>query len=319
MEAPLISVIVPAYNAKKYLPACVASVQRQEHQNWELLLIDDGSTDGSGALCDELAAADGRVKPHYQPNGGVSAARNAGIERARGEYVMFLDADDELMPGCMTALLNALLETQGDIAAGKSTEDTFPWPCPQSRLVWNGEEGLTNSLGDHPLTYSAWAKLYRRAIIGDTRFQQGIRINEDSLFLFRLLCKQPRFVGLDQVVYRYNIVPTGASRAAFSEKYFDIFRVADMKYEIIRQDFPALLGAAQNMRLKAWMNMLELLAACPGSKYRSLEKELLCKVKAAKDSYIPATKRGNLWLFILTHGLYYPYRFAYQLIKKPGK
>ena len=124
MEAPLISVIVPAYNAKKYLPACVASVQRQEHQNWELLLIDDGSTDGSGALCDELAAADGRVKPHHQQNAGVSAARNAGIERVRGEYVMFLDADDELMPGCMTSLLDALRQTGADIAAGKSSQAT---------------------------------------------------------------------------------------------------------------------------------------------------------------------------------------------------
>lgn len=319
MEAPLISVIVPAYNAKKYLPACVASVQRQEHQNWELLLIDDGSTDGSGALCDELAAADGRVKPHHQQNAGVSAARNAGIVRARGEYVMFLDADDELMPGCMTSLLDALRQTGADIAAGKSTQDSFAWNHPQSRFVWNGEEGVSGSLGDHPLTYSAWGKLYRRAVIGDTRFRRDIRINEDSFFLFCLLCKQPRFVGMDQVIYRYNVVPTGASRAAFSEKYFDIFRVADLKYEIIQRDFPALLGAAQNMRLKAWMNMLELLAACPGRKYRDLEKELLCKVRAARGSYVSATRRGDLWLFVLTHGLYYPYRFAYQLIKRAGK
>ena len=98
MEArkPLVSVIVPVYNVYSYLRDCVKSVQAQSYQNWELLLVDDGSTDGSGKLCDELAAEDGRIQVFHKPNGGLSDARNHGMHHARGEYFCFLDSDDFL-------------------------------------------------------------------------------------------------------------------------------------------------------------------------------------------------------------------------------
>lgn len=123
-------------------------------------------------------------------------------------------------------------------------------------MVWKGTQALQKSLEDHPLTYSVWAKLYTREIIGDTRFQEGIRVNEDSLFVFRLLCKQPCFAGINRVVYFYRPNAASASRAAFSEKYFDIPKVADVKQQLILQQYPQLEAAARNMKLKAELSLL---------------------------------------------------------------
>ena len=91
---PLVSVIVPVYNVYPYLRDCVQSVQAQSYQNWELLLVDDGSTDGSGELCDELAVEDGRIRVFHKPNGGQSDARNVGLKQTQGKYFYLLDSDD---------------------------------------------------------------------------------------------------------------------------------------------------------------------------------------------------------------------------------
>lgn len=107
MEKPIISVIVPVYKAQEYLPDCLASVRAQTFSGWECILVDDGSPDDSGALCDEAAAADSRFSVIHKQNAGVSAARNSGLEAARGDYIVFMDADDALAPCTLTLALNA--------------------------------------------------------------------------------------------------------------------------------------------------------------------------------------------------------------------
>ena len=116
MDAPLISVITPLYNARQTLDACVQSALEQTHRSIELLLIDDGSTDGSGEMCDGYAARDARVRVIHQPNRGVSAARNVGLRAARGEYIAWLDSDDSYAPHALEALLRALRDQGADIA-----------------------------------------------------------------------------------------------------------------------------------------------------------------------------------------------------------
>lgn len=308
MEQPKISVIIPAYNAETYLEPCVRSVLQQTYQNLEILLIDDGSTDKTWEVCRALAAADSRVRPIRKENGGVSSARNAGIAAASGEMLTFVDGDDELREHALEALLEAQKGIGADIVAGWYDMGT---PVSQSQgecVVWKGTEALQKSLEDHPLTYSVWAKLYTREIIGDTRFQEGIRVNEDSLFVFRLLCKQPCFAGIKDVVYFYRPNAASASRAAFSEKYFDITKVADVKQQLILQQYPQLEAAARNMKLKAELSLLNNLSSCPGSTYRAQEKALLHNLRAGKTYYISATRKDDLLFFLMTHHLYYPFK-----------
>ena len=116
VSAPLVSVIVPVYGVEAYLPACLASLSAQTLTEFELILVDDGSPDGCGALCDAAAAGDPRVRVIHRPNGGLSAARNSGLAIARGSYLAFVDSDDTVHPDYLKALYTACAETGADMA-----------------------------------------------------------------------------------------------------------------------------------------------------------------------------------------------------------
>lgn len=265
----LVSIIVPIYNAEKYLDSCIQSVLRQTYTNWELILIDDGSTDKSGRIAEEYGFADERITVFHQKNLGVSLALNQGIDEATGNYVVFLDADDELIEDCLAKTVNIAEETNADVVAGRSCENQELF---QDRIIWTGAEALENSLKDHLFTYSACAKLIRREFIGKTRFTPDIRINEDSYFVFQLLCKQNVFVLTNDVIYFYRANSESSSRTVFSEKYFDILKVSDLKYKKIEEQFPQMHDLAKNMLLKARMNVLRILAVRTRDEYRDVEK-----------------------------------------------
>lgn len=308
----LVSIIVPIYNAEKYLDSCIQSVLRQTYTNWELILIDDGSTDKSGRIAEEYGFADERIAVFHQKNLGVSLARNQGIDEATGNYVVFLDADDELIEDCLAKTVNIAEETNADVVAGRSCENQELF---QDRIIWTGAEALENSLKDHLFTYSACAKLIRREFIGKTRFTPDIRINEDSYFVFQLLCKQNVFVLTNDVIYFYRANSESSSRTVFSEKYFDILKVSDLKYKKIEEQFPQMHDLAKNMLLKARMNVLRILAVRTRDEYRDVEKKLLEYILDNKEDYIPSSKECNQWMFILSHHLFYVYKFAHYIVK----
>lgn len=308
----LVSIIVPIYNAEKYLDSCIQSVLRQTYTNWELILIDDGSTDKSGRIAEEYGFADERITVFHQKNLGVSLARNQGIDEATGNYVVFLDADDELIEDCLAKTVNIAEETNADVVAGRSCENQELF---QDRIIWTGAEALENSLKDHLFTYSACAKLIRREFIGKTRFTPDIRINEDSYFVFQLLCKQNVFVLTNDVIYFYRANSESSSRTVFSEKYFDILKVSDLKYKKIEEQFPQMYDLAKNMLLKARMNVLRILAVRTRDEYRDVEKKLLEYILDNKEDYIPSSKECNQWMFILSHHLFYVYKFAHYIVK----
>lgn len=308
----LVSIIVPIYNAEKYLDSCIQSVLRQTYTNWELILIDDGSTDKSGRIAEEYGFSDERITVFHQKNLGVSLARNQGIDEATGNYVVFLDADDELIEDCLAKTVNIAEETNADVVAGRSCENQELF---QDRIIWTGAEALENSLKDHLFTYSACAKLIRREFIGKTRFTPDIRINEDSYFVFQLLCKQNVFVLTNDVIYFYRANSESSSRTVFSEKYFDILKVSDLKYKKIEEQFPQMHDLAKNMLLKARMNVLRILAVRTRDEYRDVEKKLLEYILDNKEDYIPSSKECNQWMFILSHHLFYVYKFAHYIVK----
>lgn len=307
-----ISVIVPVYNAEKYLDSCIQSVLKQTYPNWELILIDDGSKDESGAIADRYKQTENRIQVVHQQNAGVSAARNQGLDMATGDYIVFLDADDELTTDCLNKLLKNAVENHADIVAGKCSSDRNLTNPSGEITVWRGEEVLKNALMDNPFTYSACAKLFHRECIGNTRFVPEIKINEDSYFIFQLLTKKTTFVGIEDEIYVYKENPDSASRAVFSDKFFDILRVADLKFKKIQEDFPDLIKLAYNMQLKAKMNLLKLLALRTNTEYYKLEKTLLAWIQENKRYYISVTDSDDKWMFILNNHLY----FFYKVIKR---
>lgn len=289
---PRISVIVPVYNAEPYLRACVESVLTQSYPELELILIDDGSSDGSPAICDAYGA-DPRVRLVHTENRGVCAARNTGLELAGGAYISFLDADDALLPDALLRMYQLLVRHSCDIAVctklsfrpnGSSFRSDFPEPFEK----WEGREGIEAALRDHPATYSIWGKLIRREITEGIRFEPGRRINEDSFFFFLCLLREPRVAVQSDPVIHYNLSDNSASRGAFSEKYLDILYFAQRKREIIQKELPEYSALAENVMVKAHMALLKKLSLSADPKARPLERSALRYVRTHRRAFIPA-------------------------------
>lgn len=309
----LVSIIVPIYNAEKYIDDCVTSVVNQTYSKWELLLIDDGSSDNSGVICDNYSRPNSRIRVVHQKNLGVSAARNRGIECAKGEYITFLDADDTLPRESLEILVHSLVNNNADVAMGVTCGEK--WENHSGVEVWKGEDGLRYSLMDDPYTCAAWGKMYRREFIGETRFDEDVTINEDSLFVFQIMCKKPVCVCIDKEVYQYIQVSGSASRSAFSEKYFDILKVSEKKYAIVQEQFLNLLDLAKNMKIKSNMNLLCILATRTDGEYSDLEQKLVKNIRTNKNFYISQKKIDDKLFEIIKYGFYPVYKLGI-IIKK---
>lgn len=313
-----VSVIVPAYNAECYLERCAESVLNQTYLNLELLIINDGSLDGTAYICDELARRDARVVIIHQRNSGVSLARNAGIERSTGEYLTFLDADDTLVNDALEIMVSCLEDAQADIAGFISccieegeTRKSIKTTGEQRILV--GKEALEGALEDRPFSYAVWAKLYRRSVIGQTRFLQGVRVHEDAFFLFECFCKQPAVVLCDRHVHWYYVTPNSASRSRFSDKFLDILKVSDLKMGIIREQFPNLEEKAYNVIVKSRMALLQNLCGTWDKEYRIIEYQCIKTVKKYREYFVSATEFDHRWLLIIVNNLYYAYKMLWWI------
>lgn len=210
MDKVKISIVVPVYNADEYLDRCLHSVLDQEFSSYEVILVDDGSTDASSLICDRYSSTDPRFVTLHQPNMGVSAARNAGINMAQGEYVMFLDADDALLP---YALENMVESVRGeDVVVGGYGVLTCGVPSKEVKPVrsfsYRGEEYRRffeeNIIRNCELLDAPWAKLFRTKAIRNVRFNESLSYAEDKLFVFEVLSKANSALTVPHAVYAYH-------------------------------------------------------------------------------------------------------------------
>lgn len=235
---PTISIIVPVYNTEQYLSRCLDSILNQSFTDFELLLIDDGSKDGSEAICDECAKKDNRIRVFHKENGGVSSARNLGLQEARGEWLFFVDSDDEVMPNGLQTLVDGI-SADVDVVMGGFEEIGENGMLIESidgqgeTIILSKKESLSSLYHGHALgcSYLGWMclRLFRKEIIQRERilFDTSIAIKEDTLFEAQYLCKSngvTRFV--KKPVYKYymrNNSAMGGWRHGFDYKYVDSF------------------------------------------------------------------------------------------------
>ena len=191
----LISIIVPVYNIKEYLPRCVDSLREQTYPNIEILLVDDGSTDGTGALCDELAAKDERIRVFHKENGGSSSARNIGLSKAQGEYIGFVDSDDYVEPDMYECLYRALQEQDAQIAqVGRNEIDEqgnlLPDICiPPEETEFLQSRDFLKELLMHRGDCSFCTKLIKKELfLNNFSFTQGVFFENRNHF-YLLICK----------------------------------------------------------------------------------------------------------------------------------
>ena len=222
-----ISVIIPVYNACSTIARAVGSILMQEFDPVEVIIVDDGSTDGSGAICDDLASQDQRIKVIHKENGGVSSARNAGLAVAAGEYVMFLDSDDAVRYGSLTVMYRRGWDMiLGGFAklADLSVVQSF---CPACEAEYNDENELASFLDrtiarKHSyLLNSACFKLFRLSLIQEheIRFDEDLRYGEDKMFVFSFLAHARNALTVPEIAYDYIIQPDSLSSDLSSDKH----------------------------------------------------------------------------------------------------
>ena len=198
------SIIIPVYNNENYLRSALQSVLAQTYPDFEVLVVDDGSTDGSRAICQEFAQKDKRLRIIHKENGGVSSARNRGIEEAVGQYIAFVDGDDCIDPEMYTTMITILQYTGADLVDCRVIKESQYVPRPY-------EKGDVE-VSDHPLEYlsktgyfidSSLNKVYRRDFIGHTRFDESISYSEDKLFVTELIFKAKKIALVSNIFYHY--------------------------------------------------------------------------------------------------------------------
>ncbi len=226
---PLITVIVPVYNVEAYLPRCVESIIKQTYHNIEIILVDDGSTDNSGSLCDEFAKKDKRILVIHQKNAGISAARNSALDLAKGEYIAFIDSDDYISEHMISTLYEKLEQTKADMAI-----------CNYHKWLENEEKLLKSklSIDDKVVTKEeafeflfceelsvfmpvAWNKLYRRKLWQELRYPKG-RCHEDEYVIHHVLegCSRVAIVPEEMYYYRIRSGSIMATRAISASRDF---------------------------------------------------------------------------------------------------
>ena len=211
-ESPLISVVVPAYNVAEYLEECMESLLGQTYRQLEILLVDDGSTDDTGRLCENYAEADSRVKVIHKENGGLSDARNAGLLQATGEYIAFTDPDDKVRRDMLERLLQMCVKHR--VAMARARFDTFGEPFGMPLLPDTGEETVLEGTAflsniityneKYPSSYSVWTGLYERKLTEGILFPKG-KHYEDIGFTTKTALRAKRVAYLNGFLYHYRV------------------------------------------------------------------------------------------------------------------
>lgn len=225
---PKISIIVPIYNVEKYLNRCIDSILNQTFVDFELILVDDGSHDNCGAICDEYVKKDKRIKVIHKENGGLSSARNAGIDIAQGEYLGFVDSDDWIHPQLLELSFSIIKKTEVDIVSFDYIKiQKEKYNCEKINIEKEAanakiyeKEFIINNLYNkfqQQIGVEAWKKIYKADIFKDLRFRKGIIHEDDDIFL-DILFKVKKIAITNNVLYFYYMSNTSIMRSGFSEK-----------------------------------------------------------------------------------------------------
>lgn len=299
IEIPLVSIIVPVYNAEKYIDRCIQSVLCQSFSRWELLLVDDGSTDNSGAICDEYAFKDDRIKVLHKENGGVSSARNDGIRLSCGTWLTFIDIDDYVQDVFLERLVNEIIDVDLIVSGAYYVNDKVSF-FPPGRYVEISESlpFLDEQLCSIYLM-TCWAKLFKRTFIINEKiyFNSSLRIGEDTDFVLRYLkyVKTIRFVNVSYYCYndeeKYKLFKYALSANEFSvhlSLILDSLNRLKKKYDYSFCKFDYLLNDYYSRLF--FIHLMTL------KKYRDFYNEHRDYVKG-KVKYMPDSFKKNMLFF----------------------
>ena len=315
-----ISVIVPVYNVEQYLERCVDSIINQTYTNLEIILVNDGSTDNSGKLCDELAKTDERIRVIHKENGGLSDARNRGIDESESDLVGFIDSDDYIDSDMYEVLLKNLNDTDADLSmcALYDVYNNTPEAQVTNKETWklSSEQAIKMVMEAKILSVTAVNKLYRKSLFTDLKFEVG-KIAEDAFIMIKLLDKCEKIVATNEKKYYYVHRENSITTQKFSTKFLNVIEAYEQNSNIISEKYPKLKDVAQTRMNWAYFYVLDRLLLDDNYNDKELENKLISYLKNHRKDILndPLFTKGRKIGFIallLSRNLYR------KLIEKRG-
>ena len=246
MTMQTFSIIVPVYKVEKYLPECIDSILAQTYTDFELLLIDDGSPDNSGRICDEYADRDSRIRVFHKDNGGVSSARNLGIDNAKGEWIMFVDSDDKITPDCLDVCMSAIENQNLDLLQYKHSQ-TIDYPETEYNKALNYSDYIKMR---HPVCVGG--AIFKSDIIHNSglRFDERIKLGEDQLFIYDYIFSSNKCMYIDKTLYYYR---ENEQSATNNMKRDDIMMSIDAFLKL-KQKYPDIANKINEMLISLFFD-----------------------------------------------------------------
>lgn len=301
-----VSVIVPVYNIEKYLSKCVESVLGQTYGNFELILVDDGSTDSSGNICDCFSEQDKRIIVIHKKNGGLSSARNAGLDIAKGEYVIFVDGDDYVDSKMIETLLKASMDYDVNLVMcnyvhvdEKGNQVGISELRIEKPELLSSDEMLDRVSKGWTFGVIAWNKIYRRELFNSIRYPVG-KISEDEFISHRIMATTKKAVIIPTVLYYYTLREGSITKSGFTIKQTDSF------YALLdRVDFMNSIGKEENASYSLFLAIKKLSRnwkhrndSVDISKiFNDFRAQLLDRCKTANSQNIEFRYKAAIWLF----------------------
>ena len=320
MPNGIISVIVPIYNMKEYLARCVDSILGQTFSDMQILLVDDGSTDGSALLCDKIADSDARITALHMEHSGPGAARNLGIREAVGDYEMFVDSDDWIEPDMLETMRNVMIREKADLVTCDLTRTSQEKPdfSGKSRSGRLKTESYTQEeymrvffrIGSNEWVHYPVAKLYKREFLDADLYPEDIFIGEDVVSTFRVLMKTRKIVHICKVFYYYYQNPNSAT-ARFSDRDFDLLSVWNTVLEMCRKEGKYYSYAKLNRERLNYTLLMRMALNMPYDQilqkrekdYKKLYSELRRNEKMLLGAPIPLSRKATIALMCRNYRL----------------
>lgn len=301
-----VSIIVPVFNCEQYLKKCFDSISQQTLKEFECLVIDDGSIDSSGAICESYATKDIRFKVFHQKNKGVSAARNLGISLAKGEYIGFVDSDDWIEPGMYEFLYKNAKNNNVDI----SICGCFPFNSGKNRYKFSFSEAICKMFfNDYSFSGYCWTRLIKQKCLENVRFNENLKCYEDIVFFYNLFKKVQSVYWYDKPYYHYEArVNSAINSYLVNQNKIDGINVIS---DLAKAEKNVVIKEAIHGFLYRWY--LETAINYVSHKNTNCNEFLICKEKIKKREYLTScTFRQRLWRYIILSD---PLKKTYWFIK----
>lgn len=281
---PKISIIIPVYNVEEYLPRCIDSLRNQSFQNLEIILVDDGSPDNSGKICDEYALKDDRIKVIHKENGRAYDARNKGLDIATGDFIGFMDSDDFIHPEMYQSLYNLLTDYNTDIAQCSFTKvqsgEIIPPVPDNSPRVFSNEGALAQLYSDVSIEFAViWNKIYKKELVQNVRFKKAF-IHDDEFFTYKLFYAATKVVAIDSEFYYYYQSPNSMIRSPFSARKMEYAEAMEERLTFFREKRLTDLYTLAQKKYCLWILYFYYMYSNELQNFPELKKNLLQRFKA---------------------------------------